>query len=55
MQEELDDLTVGKRFKGLNRETKKIEALRKQHNIPELLAGDEEVVDIDVDSDADDE
>ena len=53
MQEELDDLTVGKRFKGLNRETKKIEALRKQHNIPELLAGEDEVVDNDNDNDAD--
>jgi len=55
MQEELDDLTVGKRFKGLNRETKKIEALRKQHNIPELPAGDDEVADIDTDIDNDDE
>ena len=51
MQEELDDLTVGKRFKGLNRETKKMEELRKRQNIPELLAGDEEAVDIDADSD----
>lgn len=50
MQEELDDLTVGKRFKGLNRETKKIEALRKQHNIPELLAGDDDTTE-DADSD----
>jgi len=41
MQEELDDLTVGKRFKGLNRETKKIDDLRKQQNIAELPAGDE--------------
>ena len=55
MQEELDDLTVGKRFKGLNRETKKMEALSKQHNIPELLAGDDEVVDIDADTENDDE
>ncbi|MDA0298513.1 MAG: DNA recombination protein RmuC [Actinobacteria bacterium] len=55
MQEELDDLTVGKRFKGLNRETKKIEALRKQHNIPELLAGDDDTVDNDNDADSDDE
>lgn len=58
MQEELDDLTVGKRFKGLNRETKKIEALRKQHNIPELFAGNEALADDDndiVDSDADEE
>jgi hypothetical protein len=39
MQEELDDLTVGKRFKGLNRETKKIDDLRKQQNIAELPAG----------------
>ena len=50
MQEELDDLTVGKRFKGLNRETKKIEALRKQHNIPELPAGDDDTTE-DADSD----
>jgi len=41
MQEELDDLTVGKRFKGLNRETKKIDDLRKQQNIAELPAGDD--------------
>lgn len=53
MQEELDDLTVGKRFKGLNRETKKMEELRKRQNIPELLASDEEVVDIDNENDAD--
>ena len=51
MQEELDDLTVGKRFKGLNRETKKMEELRKRQNIPELLAGDDEAIDIDADSD----
>jgi DNA recombination protein RmuC len=51
MQEELDDLTVGKRFKGLNRETKKMEELRKRQNIPELLAGDDDAVDIDADSD----
>ena len=36
MQGELDDLTTGKRFKGLNRETKKIDDLRKSHGIPEL-------------------
>lgn len=53
MQEELDDLTVGKRFKGLNRETKKMEELRKRQNIPELLAGEDEVVDNDNDNDAD--
>ena len=53
MQEELDDLTVGKRFKGLNRETKKMEELRKRQNIPELLAGDDEVVDNDNDNDSD--
>ena len=51
MQEELDDLTVGKRFKGLNRETKKIDELRKQQNIAELPAGDDEVVDTDTDDD----
>jgi DNA recombination protein RmuC len=38
MQSELDDLTVGKRFKGLNRETKKMDELRKRQNIPELEA-----------------
>ena len=51
MQEELDDLTVGKRFKGLNRETKKIDELRKQQNIAELPAADDESVDIDADTD----
>ena len=55
MQEELDDLTVGKRFKGLNRETKKMEELRKRQNIPELLAGDDEAVDNDNDADSDEE
>ena len=51
MQEELDDLTVGKRFKGLNRETKKIDDLRKQQNIAELPSGDDEFVDTDTDDD----
>ena len=55
MQEELDDLTVGKRFKGLNSETKKIDDLRKQQNIAELPAGADESVEFDADSDADDE
>ena len=55
MQEELDDLTVGKRFKGLNRETKKMEELRKRQNIPELLAGDDDAVDDDNDTDIDEE
>jgi DNA recombination protein RmuC len=55
MQEELDDLTVGKRFKGLNRETKKMEELRKRQNIPELLAGDDDAVDNDNDTDIDEE
>ena len=55
MQEELDDLTVGKRFKGLNRETKKMEELRKRQNIPELLAGDDDAVDNDNDADIDEE
>jgi DNA recombination protein RmuC len=36
MQSELDDLTVGKRFKGLHRETKKMDELRQRQNIPEL-------------------
>ena len=47
MQGELDDLTTGKRFKGLNRETKKIDDLRKSHGIPEL----EEVTEADADED----
>jgi DNA recombination protein RmuC len=51
MQEELDDLTVGKRFKGLNRETKKMEELRKRQNIPELPAGADDGVDTDTDDD----
>ena len=51
MQEELDDLTVGKRFKGLNRETKKMEELRKRQNIPELPAGEDDGVDTDTDDD----
>ena len=51
MQEELDDLTIGKRFKGLNRETKKMEELRKRQNIPELLAGDDDAFDNDADID----
>jgi DNA recombination protein RmuC len=55
MQEELDDLTVGKRFKGLNRETKKMEDLRKRQNIPELLAGDDDAIDNDNDADSDEE
>ena len=55
MQEELDDLTIGKRFKGLNRETKKMEELRKRQNIPELLAGDDDAVDNDNDADIDEE
>lgn len=47
MQAELDDLTTGKRFKGLNRETKKIDDLRKSHGIAELevpseMDGDDE-------------
>jgi DNA anti-recombination protein RmuC len=54
MQEELDDLTVGKRFKGLNRETKKIDELRKQQNIAELPAGDDEAID-DMSDDSDEE
>jgi DNA recombination protein RmuC len=41
MQAELDDLTVGKRFKGLNRETKKMDELRQRQNIPELESGPE--------------
>ena len=54
MQEELDDLTVGKRFKGLNRETKKIDELRKQRNIAELPSGDDEAID-DISDDSDEE
>jgi DNA recombination protein RmuC len=52
MQTELDDLTVGKRFKGLNRETKKMDELRQRQNIPEL----ESVTEIpEFDADFDDE
>ena len=47
MQAELDDLTTGKRFKGLNRETKKIDDLRKSHGIAEL--------EVPTDADGDDE
>jgi hypothetical protein len=50
MQAELDDLTVGKRFKGLNRETKKMDELRQRQNIPELESGPE-IAAFDVDFD----
>jgi hypothetical protein len=36
---------VGKRFKSLNRETKKIDELRKQQNIAELPTGDDDAID----------
>ena len=52
MQTELDDLTVGKRFKGLNRETKKMDELRQRQNIPELESGPEMTA---FDADFDDE
>lgn len=52
MQSELDDLTVGKRFKGLNRETKKMNELRQRRNIPELEAAPEMA---EFDADFDDE
>ena len=52
MQSELDDLTVGKRFKGLNRETKKMDELRQRQNIPELEAAPEMA---EFDADFDDE
>jgi len=45
LQEELDDLTVGKRFKGLGREIKKIDELRQRQNIAELPAEDDAVID----------
>jgi hypothetical protein len=46
LQEELDDLTVGKRFKGLGREIKKIDELRQRQNIAELPAEDESLFEI---------
>jgi len=50
MQSELDDLTVGKRFKGLHRETKKMDELRQRQNIPELESP-AEISEFDVDFD----
>ena len=52
IQSELDDLTVGKRFKGLNRETKKMDELRQRQNIPELETAPEMA---EFDADFDDE
>jgi DNA recombination protein RmuC len=46
LQEELDDLVVGKRFKGLGREIKKIDELRQRQNIAELPAEDETLFEI---------
>ena len=49
LQEELDDLTVGKRYKGLGREIKKIDELRQRQNIAELPAEDDAVIDLEDD------
>ena len=46
LQEEFDDLTVGKRYKGLGREIKKIDELRQRQNIAELPAEDDAVIDV---------
>jgi hypothetical protein len=50
-EHDLESLTVGTRFKGLNRETKKIDELRQRRNIPELEETNELYV---VDEDDDD-
>ncbi len=57
VQEELDSLTVGTRFKGLHRETRKIDELRQRRNVPELpeSTGDFIDIDIDIDEDSDDD
>jgi len=49
MNEELDSLTVGTRFKELNRRTRKIDELRIQREIPELPEGPGDLIDIDDD------
>ena len=49
LQEELDDLTVGKRYKGLGREIKKIDELRQRQNIAELPADDDTLFELEDD------
>ena len=49
MQDELDDLTVGKRYKGLGREIKKIDELRQRQNIAELPADDDTLFELEDD------
>jgi DNA anti-recombination protein RmuC len=49
MQDELDDLTVGKRYKGLGREIKKIDELRQRQNIAELPTDDDTLFELDDD------
>jgi DNA recombination protein RmuC len=56
LQEELTSLTVGTRFKGLHRETRRIDELRQSRNIPELAevaTSENDVIDIDEDFDDD--
>jgi DNA recombination protein RmuC len=55
VQDDLESLTVGTRFKGLNRETKKIDELRQRRNIPELEESNELYVIDDDDDDSNDE
>ena len=55
LQDDLESHTVGTRFKGLNRETKKIDELRQRRNIPELAEGSELYVIDDDDDDSNDE
>jgi len=55
VQDDLESLTVGTRFKGLNRETKKIDELRQRRNIPELEESNELFVFDDDDDDSNDE
>ena len=55
VQDDLESLTVGTRFKGLNRETKKIDELRQRRNIPELEESNELYVVDDDDDDSNDE
>ena len=51
VQEELDSLTVGTRFKGLHRETRKIDELRQRRNVPELPESTGDFIDVDDDPD----
>ena len=56
LQEELTSLTVGTRFKGLHRETRKIDELRQSRNVPELSEASgpgQDIIDIDDEFDDD--